>query len=113
MEISDELDFESTAELNKMIDSQLRIKDDGLDVALLEKIVFADHERFFNQLNSRATKQVVRAFSKTEPGKNSFENFLKILFNHINQPSNVKIVTKYSQKKIFTCMLAFTMNFIN
>ena len=68
-------DFEGSAELSEMIDKQLQLQtqeeeDDGIDVGFLEKIIFANHERRYSQLNSRVTKQVVKAFSKIENGKN-------------------------------------------
>ena len=76
MEYFDEIalnDLDGSAELSNMIDKQLQIQeeeDDGIDVGFLEKIIFASQERRYSQLNSRVTKQVVKAFSKTENGKN-------------------------------------------
>jgi hypothetical protein len=67
----------STADLNELIDSQLNIEkyeetDEDLDVAILEKIIFADHERTYQELNKRTAKQIIKACNRTENGKERF-----------------------------------------
>lgn len=67
-------DLGGAAELNELINSQLNINknknDDDLEkIDILEKIIFADHERAYNELNRRTTKQVIKSFMRTENGK--------------------------------------------
>lgn len=75
MEDFDELafkDLNGADELDELIDSQLQIKENDefpMEVDILENLVFADHERTYNELNKRAAKQVIKAFNKQENGK--------------------------------------------
>jgi hypothetical protein len=65
-------------DINMMIDSELHDvnnDEDTMDVGLLEKLIFSDVERSYTELNVRASKQVIKAYSKIETGKEKLRKF--------------------------------------
>lgn len=112
---------------NNLLECQLQACTEELeDFAILENVVFANHERAFIGLEKRTSNNIYRALEQVSDG----ESLEKIAIHHPNDRTltslhlidcfhrqngkfNAPIATKFSQIKTLRCMFACMMKTIS